>query len=109
VTVNGTGSKITTGNTFIGSRGNGTLNIQAGGELVTNQGAFIAEGRGSVGTATVTGNGSKWTISQDLSIDGGGDGTLNILNGGAVSNKNAYLSTNIDRKATVTVDGASST
>ena len=110
VTVNGTGSKLTsTLDIIIGGGGNGTLNIQSGGELVTNRNAFIAASRGSVGIATVTGNGSKWTISENILFDGGGDGTLNILNGGTVSNKNALLASNIDLKATVTVDGAGST
>ncbi len=108
VTINGANSKLTSDLSLIGLSGTGTLNIQAGGQLVTNTFAVIAAQTGAVGVVNVIGAGSKWNITNDLTVDSGGDGTLNIKNGGVVTNTNAYLSTFEDDKATVLVDGAGS-
>ena len=48
---------------YVGYNGNGTLNVEAGGE-VSNGPGVIARGSGSTGTVTVTGVGSKCKIRQ---------------------------------------------
>ncbi|MCK4624708.1 MAG: PEP-CTERM sorting domain-containing protein, partial [Phycisphaerae bacterium] len=57
------------------------------------------------GEVTVDGNGSTWTNSGDLIVGCEGQGTLNITNGGVVSNTTGY----IDSIGEVTVDGNGST
>ena len=70
--------------------GNGTLNIEAEGE-VSNSWGYIGRSSGSTGVATVSGAGSKWTNSSSLSVGYSGNGTLNIEAGGEVSNSWGYI------------------
>ncbi|WP_332303186.1 autotransporter family protein [Rhizobium sp. GR12] len=79
------GSDLKVGNTGIGQ-----LDITAGGTVTSVEG-IIGYGVGSSGTVTVsgtdgTGNASTWTNTGDLYVGYFGDGTLNILAGGQVSN-----------------------
>jgi T5SS/PEP-CTERM-associated repeat protein len=94
VTVAGAGSSWINDDTLgIGARGKGELTIIDGG-LVTSKNGFIAVygepfDDDSEGTVTVTGAGSKWTVSNRLHISGsggpvGGVGTLEIGPGGLV-------------------------
>ena len=101
-------------NLHVGFDGNGMLNIQNGGAVFNTSGR-IGSQVGSIGTVTVDGdNGSgipsTWTNFGSLYVGFLGNGTLNIQNGGAVSNT---LSGNIGRSAgstgTATVDGTDST
>jgi T5SS/PEP-CTERM-associated repeat protein len=62
----------------------GTLNIEAGGH-VSSMNAYVGGERGSEGTVSVTGSGSKWTISKDCLIGRAGPATLNVLDRAAVS------------------------
>ena len=56
---------------------------------------------------TVTGAGSTWTNTGALTIGGGsGNGTLNVLSGGSVSNTIGYIGYGPGSTNTVTVDGA---
>ena len=55
------------------------------------------------------GTGSTWTNSGYLYIGNSGNGTLNITNGGKVSNTYGYLGYNSGSTGTATVDGAGST
>ena len=105
VTVDGLGSNLTnSGCLEVGFLGNGTLNIQNGGQ-VSSDGGFLGESNGSSGTATVDGSGSKWTTnSGSLYVGESGAGTLNIQNGGQVSNANGYLGA-YSGSGTATVDG----
>jgi T5SS/PEP-CTERM-associated repeat protein len=80
----------------------GTLDIQLGGE-VNNSAAGIGANFGSTGMVNVTGVGSKWTNSGDLFVGGFGTGTLNVQNGGVVTNAVGFIG-----NGTVTVTGAGS-
>jgi fibronectin-binding autotransporter adhesin len=86
IAVAGVRSKLTIDTLEVGTVSSGTLNIQAGGEV--NAG-FSTVAAGS--TATVHGEGSKWTNSGDLQIGFSGNGTLNIEAGAEVTNTNGYL------------------
>ncbi len=89
VTVTGSGSKwLNTGNLIAGYFGNGTLNIQNGGQ-VTSQTGYVAQLSGSTGNVTVEGTGSNWTNSSNLYVGGrefnaGGLANLNVNTGGTV-------------------------
>ena len=102
------------GDLAVGDDNPGTLTIDAGG-TVSNDWAFI--GNTSSGTVTVqgsdgSGNASTWTSSGQLYIgtNPGSDGTLNILNGGVVTNGGGVLiADDINTTGTVTVSGPGST
>ncbi len=113
VTVSGVGSQLETVKMItIGSRGNGTLNISGGGTVVAKMtliGAWNIAGEAS-GFATVDGAGSLLS-SEEVTVGrySGGQGVLNITNGGAVVSTYAFISDgNYNSKAVVTIDGSNS-
>jgi T5SS/PEP-CTERM-associated repeat protein/autotransporter-associated beta strand protein len=91
---NGNASTWNSGNIYTGYQGNGTLNIEDGGQ-VTSSGpgggaatAYIGYFAGSQGTVNVgssTGNASTLTTTNDVEVGVDGAGTLNIGKGGTVS------------------------
>jgi T5SS/PEP-CTERM-associated repeat protein/autotransporter-associated beta strand protein len=85
IAVNGIGSVWTNNNLVVGYYGNGTLNIEAGGQVISNYNS-VGTQPGAVGTVTVTGAGSKWinNFTNDLQVGVSGSGTLNIESGGLV-------------------------
>ena len=90
----------------VGSSGNGTLNIEDGGQVSSGI-AVIAAGEGSVSTATVSGAGSQWSIPNRFQVGGGGNGTLTIEDGGVVnSGGESYVGS--FEEGNVTVTGAGS-
>ena len=72
------------------------------------QRVYIGYDSDSVGTATVTGEGSEWNNSSQLYVGRYGEGTLNIMAGGVVSNTTGYLGDFSDSVGTVTVSGEGS-
>ena len=93
---------------LVGKSGNGTLNIEAGGQVSSNYG-YLGLYSGSTGTATVTGTGSTWTNGGRLYVGTSGSGTLNVEAGGQVSNTDGYLGYNSGSTGTATVTGTGST
>ncbi len=110
VTVDGNGSTwANTYGLFVGLHGQGTLNITNGG-AVSNSYGYISSWSDSIGEVTVDGSGSTWANSGNLSVGHyEGQGTLNITNGGAVSNSYGYIGFWSDCIGEVTVDGNGST
>ncbi|MER9137988.1 autotransporter outer membrane beta-barrel domain-containing protein [Mesorhizobium sp. M0830] len=114
-TVDGTGSTWTnSGGLTVGDWGHGELTVSNGGAVSNavgyfGTGAYLGRREGSIGVATVTGAGSTWTNSGDLTVGDLGTGALAIVNSGAVSNKAAYLGMNAGSTGAATVDGAGST
>jgi outer membrane autotransporter protein len=96
----------------VGSSGEGTLTITNGGEVLnadSSLGVTIGENVGSNGTVTVDGAGSNFTnIQSSVIVGNSGSGTLNILNGGTVSNAFGSIGGSAGGEGTVTVDGAGS-
>ena len=93
----------------VGRSATGTLNITNGGTVSNFGNAFIGHNSGSTGTVTVSGAGSTWTNNVAVFVGADGNGTLNITNGGAVSNTYGYIGVFSDGTGTTTVDGAGST
>lgn len=92
---------------LVGHIGTGTLDIRNGGTVINNTG-FI--GLNAHGTVTVTGtdgsgNASTWTNGGDLVVGQDGNGTLNIGNGGRVSNADGYVGSGAGSQGNVTVSG----
>lgn len=86
--------KLYVGNSS-GSSFNGTLNIASGG-TVSDTSGYVAQGFGfsgsQTGTVTVTGAGSLWSNSGNLTVgNGSGTGTLNICGGGGVTAASVLL------------------
>ena len=117
VTVDGMNSKWTnTGMLIVGNSGTGTLNIQNGG-LVSNTAGYIGGNPflsgtvAPVGTVNVDGAGSTWTNNGDLYVAffAGSTGTLNITNGGSVSNHLGAIASATGSTGMATVDGIGST
>ena len=113
LTVNGVGSAMTVTSTLdVGSRGTGSMSVEAGATVSNTQGyigSFKSAG-GIIGTgvATVTGAGSTWTNSSTLRVGDGGNGTLNILAGGAVTDTTGTVGYATTSTSAATVDGATS-
>jgi T5SS/PEP-CTERM-associated repeat protein len=109
VTVSGVGSTWTnTYETRIGIRGEATMDIINGGYVYNELSCRIGDQFGSTGAVTVRGAGSTWTITDGLTIGFTGVGTLDITNGGAVSNTGSGIGGAFDSTGTVTVSGSGS-
>ncbi|MBE3098135.1 MAG: autotransporter-associated beta strand repeat-containing protein, partial [Planctomycetes bacterium] len=97
---------------YVGSSNSaaGAMNVQNGGQVSSAWGClgWSSGASAASGTATVDGIGSKWTNSGDLYVGLSGTGTLNILNGGQVSNAAGYLGLWGSPSGTATVDGIGS-
>lgn len=109
VLVTGAGSKwIGPPSQFhVGFWDKGTLTIADGGEVQTGFTTLGTWG-GSTGTATVTGGGSVWNISDDFEVGVWGAGLLTIGNGGAVNSIDSTIGVETDGIGEVTVTGPGS-
>ena len=85
-----------------GYRGAGTLTIKDGLAVPSAHG-YLGYHTGSTGTATVSGIGTIWNIAGDLNVGNSGAGTLNIIDGGVVSNSDSSIAAG--SSSTVTVSG----
>ncbi|QWG18721.1 autotransporter outer membrane beta-barrel domain-containing protein [Bradyrhizobium sediminis] len=110
VTVDGAGSTLTGSDIVVGNGGTGTLMVSNGGTVsATKWTSIIGHSAGSVGTATITGAGSRWSNASDFYVGQNGIGSLTIANGGAVSVAgNVVLGYQAGSSGTATVTGAGS-
>ena len=92
VTVSGSGSRWNNGSSvlYVGSIGNGTLDITAGG-AVSNAAGYIGNSTGSTGTVLIDGAGSQWTSSGGLFVGNQGEGSLTVQNGGSVISNGSQI------------------
>ena len=74
----------------VGVDHNGRMTLSGGGRAFSQRGdvGFTSGGNGIV---TVTDPGSRWSLTDYLSVGGQGTGTLDILNGGVVSSSRYAL------------------
>ena len=111
VLVDGQDSCWTTRGLWVGRSGNGALTIQDGGRVNNTDdswGSYVGYGVGAGGAAVVTGLGSIWTNVRELRIGDGGHGTLDIQDGGCVTNTLGYIGYGTASTGTVTVTGTGS-
>jgi T5SS/PEP-CTERM-associated repeat protein/autotransporter-associated beta strand protein len=102
-TISGAGSQWNIGSDLVvGFQGNGTLNVQSGGEVSSVNGT-LGVLSGGIGIATVSGNGSQWTTTDSLAVGGNGNGTLNVQSGGKVNSRVGYIGIGV---ATVSGNGS---
>ncbi len=113
ITVDGNGSSwISRRIFFVGGHGDGTLRIINGGKVgddVSGPSSEIGHGEGSKGYVTVDGNGSTWRTLTGISVGYKGDGTLEITNGGFVSNSSTFTGLGTNSTSQLIVDGVGST
>lgn len=108
-TVAGADSKwINLGALYVGYFGDGTLDIEAGGQ-VSNSYGYLGNIGGASGAVTVNGAGSMWINRYNLYVGEGGSGTLRIEAGGQVSNSRGYITYYEGSSGTVVVTGTGST
>lgn len=113
VTVTGPNSTWKNWDLDIGYCGNGVLNITDGG-VVDNGICYIAYQPGSTGKVTVSGAGSSLTSSQRLYVGSdrrqgpGGNGQLNITDGGTVTAFNCHIGSPSNATSITTVSGTGS-
>ncbi len=110
-TVTGPGSQWSNSEKLrVGYFGTGTLNVEAGGEVSNVNWGYVGFKPGSTGEVLVTGSGSHW---NNLNLSGlivgyQGDGTLNVLAGGLVSNHYGFIGHVSGSTGEVTVTGPGS-
>ncbi len=93
----------------VGSSGNGTLLVEAGGSVQTGGESWIGGAPAGIGTVTVTGPGSLWnSLGCCLLVGGSGAGNLNIGNGGTVQSGESWIGTNAGSMGSATVHGPGS-
>jgi len=98
----------------VGREGTGTLNIENAGVVSNGGSGILGPGSGSLGVVTVTGSGSQWNSGSlghhDIWVGfEGGGGTLNIENGGVVSNgQGGHIGNGSGSLGVVTVSGSGS-
>lgn len=105
------GGTLTVGNTLtVGQAGMGTLTVRNGGSLDVTGVTQIGQDTSSTGHLTITGSGSTWTASGNISVGYEGTGTLAIQDGANANLPDELL---VGDKAgstgTATVDAATMT
>lgn len=88
----------------VGSEGSGSLTIADGGKVQTGGKAILGQHARGDGLATVTGTGSRWTISDALLVGDAGDGDLLIENGARVENTAGYVAYTFGSTSSVAVE-----
>jgi T5SS/PEP-CTERM-associated repeat protein len=81
--INATSANAAGGRLAFGNFGSSNATI-SGGAVVNTRLGWIARSAGGSGTVLVTGTGSQWNSSAQLSVGNSGVGTLTIENGGSV-------------------------
>lgn len=106
-TINGSGSRWDNSSSLhIGYQGAGTLNIESGA-IVTSVDGFVGEDNGLMeGLVNISGAGSAWNASGDLSVGEAGRGNFNLREGGAAESTNASLGVASSGNGEVTLSGA---
>ncbi len=78
------------GTFVVGQSGQGTISISQGAQMNSSTVSFgsLTDGTGS---ATIEGNGSKWSVSGNMLLGDEGQGTLSLFNGGKLELGNDAL------------------
>lgn len=94
----------------VGNNGTGTLILQNGAQLTTNADTRLATGATGVGTATINGTNSSWSIPNNtLRIGVNNDATVNVLNGGTVTANALEIGEGLNTNGSLNVSGANAT
>jgi T5SS/PEP-CTERM-associated repeat protein len=97
---------LTVGN---GDTGNGELDVYTGGNVTTQDNTTVAAEEDSQGEINVDGTNSILTVQGDLTIGGGGTGSLNVSGNATVTNQNATVGDDETSMGTVLIFDAAAT
>lgn len=111
VTVDGEGATWSNYNLSVGQGGTGIVHITNGGTVTHNSinTCYLGHDTGASGTVTVDGEGSTWSIHDQIRVGDQGTGLLAITNGGTVTCKRARLGSASGANGEVAIDGQGST
>jgi T5SS/PEP-CTERM-associated repeat protein len=102
--VTGAGS-VWNGSVIVGDQGSGTLNTEAGGQVIGSSVLVGGTDSRGIGRATVKGAGSQWNVGM-INIGYAGQGTLTVQGGGHVAtSSDSYIGQWAGSVGTVTVAG----
>lgn len=93
---------------FAGDYDYGTLKISDGAAVDVGGNAYMGTNPASTGIVTVTGADSALTVAHDAYVGFTGTGTLEIRNGGTMSDGNGYLGNSYGSTGNAVVDGTGS-
>ncbi len=95
-------SGVGSGNLFVGSIGDATLDVLNAGVVSSVNGIMSDEDPGATSVATVDGLGSMWQLIDNLDVGVNGTATLNVNNNGLVTVGSA---TTVSSNSTVAIGG----
>lgn len=81
------------GQITLGNAGTGTLAIRNGAVMSNIDTAFVGIDPNALGTATVTGAGSRLEVAPDIQVGSRSKGELYVLDGGVVASGSGFLGT----------------
>ena len=94
----------------VGNSGTGNFIVQNGSTLTTAGDTRLGTNLLGIGTATVNGSGSSWSIpNSPLRIGVNGTGAVSVINGGSVTAAGVSLGESVTSSGTLTVTGADAT
>lgn len=107
------GSSWQTSALWVGWYGQGELMVDGGSQVSSRLPGFIGSAAGSEGIVTISGAGSRWSLTAAgndgrLQVGDSGRGTLNILDGGKVTSASGAIGFNPDALGDVVVSGRDS-
>ncbi|WP_170181755.1 autotransporter outer membrane beta-barrel domain-containing protein [Phreatobacter stygius] len=109
-TVDGAGSRWSTGFLYVGSSGIGRLDISGGATVETTIASAIGSAAGGSGTVNVSGPSSTWNNLTGITVGWTGNGVLNITDGATVNSLFGHISDTAPfGTGKVTVSGPGST
>jgi T5SS/PEP-CTERM-associated repeat protein len=95
------------GDLGVGYKGLGSM-IISDGVAISSPTGYLGYMAGAIGTATITGAGSKWTSSSALYVGNSGSGELRVESGGEVFSSFGSLGLHGGATGTATITGAGS-
>jgi T5SS/PEP-CTERM-associated repeat protein/autotransporter-associated beta strand protein len=96
-------------NIRVGVFGSSTLLVTGGGTLAIGSNSFIGYAAGRNGSATISGPGTTWLTTDEITVGYAGNGTLEITSGGMLNNLGSgHIGRDIGSAGTVTVRGLGS-
>jgi T5SS/PEP-CTERM-associated repeat protein len=105
---NSKGQLLVSDGSVMSSTGSNSLIGTYGSTQVRSGNGYISLNSGSVGVATVTGENSAWTNSQNLWVGIRGNGTLNVTEGASVTARSGFVAGDPGTTAEVFIAGRSS-
>lgn len=92
----------------VGQAGTGTLTVQNGGVLSGATNIFVGAGSSGLGTLTVTGADSTFSVANILNVGDAGIGSMTVSAGGSITSEQGIVGDNAGSEGTATVTGAGS-